>query len=140
MITCIALLSLVFAFGVQQGAHATQKNEQQTIRQQQQNGNTNQGGIVGVISDSKCGRVHTVDPGMGPTGCSRDCVDNKGAHYVLVTKDKVIPLSGDRKILENYAGENVRISGGTNVQKAEQVTPVDDPNLVTPTGPPAQHQ
>lgn len=120
--------------------HSTQKSEQQVLLNQQQNGDKQQqqGGLLGIISDAKCGRAHTVAAGMGPAGCARYCVDNKGSSYILVTKDRVVPLSGNKQILENYAGESVMITGGTNIQNANQIHASYTPGLMTPSDPPKQ--
>src|SRR5947209_18906802 len=47
--------------------HSTQKSEQQVLLNQQQNGDKQQqqGGLLGIISDAKCGRAHTVAARMG---------------------------------------------------------------------------
>ena len=84
--------------------HSTPRNEPDVLNNEQQNGKQQQqmNGLLGIIGDAKCGRAHTVEPGMGPAGCARYCVDNKGSSYILVMKDRVVPLSGNRQILENY--------------------------------------
>ena len=91
-------------------------------------------GVVGYISDARCGKVHTVEPGMGAAGCARYCVDH-GSHYILVSNDKIYQLSGDKKLLENFAGESVRVQGavgGASIT-VKEITPVQMPGqLVTP--------
>ncbi|GAC1645191.1 MAG: hypothetical protein NVS9B15_02690 [Acidobacteriaceae bacterium] len=116
--------------GKQPGATQNEGATLEKGRQQDQQ----QGGVLGIISDAKCGRAHTVFPGMGPTGCARECV-SRGSSYVLVTNDRVIPLTGNKQILENYAGQSVRILGGMNVQRENQIQASYTPGLVTPSMP-----
>jgi len=59
--------------------------------------------IDGVIGDSSCGLSHTVAPGLGAAGCTRYCVV-RGAHYILVSGEKIYRLTGDAKLLDEYAG------------------------------------
>ncbi len=115
-----ALSTTLFAHGqagniahktaTQKQGHTTQQNESRRLEQTQSQ-DEKQPGTLGVIGDSKCGRAHTVSPGMGPTGCTRHCVDDLNAKYILITKDKIYTLNGDKKMLDNYAGESVRVIG-----------------------------
>lgn len=80
-------------------------------------------GIVGYISDSTCGKIHTVQPGSGAAGCTRYCVLTRHGSYILVVGDKIYTLSGDTKELDNYAGETVRVRGtiGGNAIKVQSI-------------------
>jgi hypothetical protein len=92
-------------------------------------------GIEGVIGDAKCGRVHSVYPGLGAAGCARACAQN-GFSYILVTKDgRVLPLTGNKDVLANFAGESVRVSS-TNVQNAQQIEPINTPGEYVPVSQP----
>ena len=59
--------------------------------------------IEGVIADSACGATHTVAAGLGAAGCTRYCVV-RGARYVLVSGQRVYQLTGDPKLLDEFAG------------------------------------
>jgi hypothetical protein len=98
-------------------------------------GNQQSQGIEGVIGDAKCGRVHSVYPGLGAAGCARACVQD-GSHYILVTKDgRVLPLTGNKDVLANFAGESVRVTS-TNVQNAQQIQPISTPGEYVPVSEP----
>ncbi len=114
-----ALLFSVFAIA-QQGS-STPTQPEGSAPAAGQSGNE----IVGYISDSKCGKTHTVQPGSGPAGCTRYCVANQGAHYILVVGDKIYALSGDPKELDNYAGETVKVRGavGGGSIKVQSIEP-----------------
>ncbi len=145
----IALFAVPLAFGQAGGIshvdpnHRTATQKQGMTTRQTENSAVSPGqnsnaadlpGVVGYISDARCGRVHTVEPGMGAAGCARYCVDH-GSHYVLVSNDKIYQLSGDKKLLENFAGESVRVQGavGGSSITVKEITPVQMPGqLVTP--------
>jgi hypothetical protein len=59
--------------------------------------------IDGTIGDSTCGLSHTVAPGLGAAGCTRYCVV-RGAHYILISGQRVYQLTGDPKLLDQFAG------------------------------------
>lgn len=112
----------------------TRQTENQAVRPGQNQNTPDLPGVFGYISDARCGRIHTVQPGMGPAGCARYCVDH-GSHYILVSNDKIYQLSGDKKLLENFAGISVRVQGavGGSSISVKEITPVQMPGqLVTP--------
>jgi len=83
------------------------------------------GSVVGIIGDSKCGRMHWDRPGLGPAGCARWCVEH-GASYILISNTTIYKLSGNMKLIDNFAGEPVQIKGSVgggsiNVQSIAHV-------------------
>jgi len=59
--------------------------------------------IDGVIGDSACGLSHKIAGGLGAAGCTRYCV-TRGAHYILISGQRVYQLTGDPKLLDEFAG------------------------------------
>jgi hypothetical protein len=59
--------------------------------------------VEGVIGDSACGSRHTLAPGLGAAECTRYCVV-RGAHYILISGERVYQLTGDPKLLDEFAG------------------------------------
>lgn len=59
--------------------------------------------IDGIIGDSACGISHTVAGGLGAAGCTRYCVV-RGAHYVLISGQHIYQLTGDSKVMDEFAG------------------------------------
>lgn len=59
--------------------------------------------IDGIIGDSACGLSHTVAGGLGAAGCTRYCVV-RGARYVLISGQRIYQLTGDPKIMDEFAG------------------------------------
>lgn len=59
--------------------------------------------IEGIIGDNVCGLSHTVAPGLGAAGCTRYCVV-RGAHYILISGQKIYQITGDAKLLDEFAG------------------------------------
>lgn len=72
---------------------------QNPLRQEQ----PGQDRIDGVIGDGTCGLSHTVAPGLGAAGCTRYCVMH-GGHYILISGEKIYKLTGDPKLIDEYAG------------------------------------
>ena len=59
--------------------------------------------IEGIIGDSACGLTHTVASGLGAAGCTRYCIV-RGAHYILISGERIYQLTGDPKLLDEFAG------------------------------------
>jgi hypothetical protein len=112
----------------QKQGQTTRQNENQRIEQAQ--GSDQTPGVLGVIGDSKCGRSHTVAPGLMGAGCTRYCINTFGANYILITKDKIYTLTGDKKLLDNYAGVSVRVVGnvGGNSIAVRSISPAYEPS------------
>jgi len=76
--------------------------------------------LTGVVSDSSCGRKHTMMPGKSDAECTRACV-MKGSKYALVVGDKVYTLEGQSAELDKLAGEKAKVTGtvsGDTIQVA----------------------
>ncbi len=76
--------------------------------------------LTGVVSDSACGRKHTMMPGKSDAVCTRECV-KMGSKFALVVGDKVYTLEGGAEDLDKLAGEKARVKGtvsGNTVQVA----------------------
>jgi hypothetical protein len=66
--------------------------------------------IDGVISDSMCGKKHTMMTGKTDAQCIQECVKN-GASYALVVGDKVYTLVAKPQTIAPFAGKQVHIEG-----------------------------
>ena len=70
---------------------------------------------TGQISDSMCGKDHSMMQHGGKKVSARDCTlecVKGGGKYVLVSKDGVYAIDNqDLKDLEIHAGHNVRLTG-----------------------------
>lgn len=68
--------------------------------------------FIGVITDSMCDTGDHSHMRMGPTDgeCTRACIDEHGATYVLYDGKQTYNLS-DQKTPEKFAGQKVRIAG-----------------------------
>ncbi len=76
--------------------------------------------LTGVVSDSTCGRKHTMMPGKSDAECTHQCV-KMGSKYALVVGDKVYTLEGGSEDLDKLAGEKAKVKGtvsGNTVQVA----------------------
>jgi len=76
--------------------------------------------LTGVVSDTACGRRHTMMPGKSDAVCTRECV-KMGSKYALVVGDKVYTLEGGSEDLDKLAGEKAKVTGtvsGETVQVA----------------------
>jgi len=69
----------------------------------------NQQTFVGVITDSMCGKDHTMMKVAPDSKCVTECV-KAGSKYALFDGNNVYVLS-DQKAPERYAGQKVRITG-----------------------------
>ncbi len=79
--------------------------------------------LTGVVSDSACGRKHTMMPGKSDAVCTRECV-KMGSKFALVVGDKVYTLEGGAEDLDKLAGEKAKVKGtvsGNTVQVASVV-------------------
>lgn len=78
----------------------------------------------GEISDSQCGfNVHSTSRshdemlksgymGRTPADCAHNCIRGKGGQYVFVSSDKKTAYKIEQQsLVEQYAGQNVRIQG-----------------------------
>ena len=68
--------------------------------------------FTGVITDSMCADGDHARMQMGPTDaeCTRACIDEHGADYVLWDGHQVYELS-DQKTPETFAGKRVVVTG-----------------------------
>jgi hypothetical protein len=68
--------------------------------------------FAGAISDSMCANDHT-SMRMGPTDaeCTKACIDEHGATYVLVVDGKDVYALSDQKTPEKFAGQKVTVTG-----------------------------
>ena len=69
--------------------------------------------LTGVVRDSIC-KVQNYPnhhKGVTPFSCTRTCVHEEGADYVLVVGDSVYILDGDRTDLDKFAGGRATITG-----------------------------
>lgn len=76
--------------------------------------------LKGVVSDTACGRKHTMMPGSSDAECTRGCVE-KGSKYALVVGKKVYTLEGQSEELNKLAGEKAEVTGtvaGDTIQVA----------------------
>ncbi|HMB79280.1 MAG TPA: DUF5818 domain-containing protein [Vicinamibacterales bacterium] len=72
--------------------------------------------FTGTISDSMCANDHA-SMRMGPTDgeCTKACIDEHGATYVLVAGKDVYALS-DQRTPEKLAGQKVTVRGTLNAK------------------------
>ncbi len=66
--------------------------------------------FTGVVTDSMCGKKHTMMPGKPDSECVRACV-KAGSKYALVVGDKVYTMSGDAKSFDALAGQKAKVTG-----------------------------
>lgn len=65
--------------------------------------------FTGTVSDAMCGAHHMM-AGKTAAQCTRECF-KQGNDFVLVSKDKVCTLKGDKTHFDKFAGENVVVKG-----------------------------
>jgi len=65
--------------------------------------------FTGKLTDNMCTKQHMM-PGKSDADCTRECVKD-GGHYVLVSGNKVLKLSGDQKRFSDLAGQRISVSG-----------------------------
>ena len=63
--------------------------------------------LVGVVTDSTCGRTHSMMPGKSDAECTRACI-TKGSKYALIVGDKVYTLEGQADALDKLAGAKAK--------------------------------
>jgi hypothetical protein len=82
----------------------------------------NEKSLIGVISDSMCGRTHMAKD-KTPAECTRLCV-KEGSKYALVVDQKVYTLEGHEAELDKLAGERATVKGKVsgNTVSVESVT------------------
>ncbi|MGH9579364.1 MAG: hypothetical protein ACRD2R_00095 [Terriglobales bacterium] len=78
--------------------------------------------LTGVVSDSACGRKHTMMPGKSDAVCTQECV-KMGSKFALVVGDKVYTLEGGSEELNKLAGEKAKVTGNVTGETM-QVTSV----------------
>ncbi len=66
--------------------------------------------FTGVVTDSMCGKKHTMMPGKPDSECVRACV-KAGSKYALLVGDKVYTMSGDANMFAPLAGKKAKVSG-----------------------------
>lgn len=65
--------------------------------------------FTGTVTDMMCGAKHMM-PNMSAAECTRECV-KQGSDYGLVSSGKVYTLKGDKKQIDKYAGQHVKVKG-----------------------------
>jgi len=65
--------------------------------------------LTGIVSDSRCKGWRS--PKNQPVSCTKECVQEEGASYVLVVGNRVYALEGDRGELDRFAGGPATIRG-----------------------------
>jgi hypothetical protein len=68
--------------------------------------------LTGTVSDSMCGAKHMM-ANLSAAQCTRECV-KQGSDYALVVNGKVYTLKGDAKQIDQYAGQNVTVTGSVS--------------------------
>ena len=64
----------------------------------------------GVISDSMCGKKHTMAAGKTDAQCVQECIKS-GSSYALVAGSKVYTLAAKPQTIAPFAGKQVHIEG-----------------------------
>jgi hypothetical protein len=65
--------------------------------------------LTGAVSDAMCAGHHMMQ-GKTPAQCTRECV-KQGSDFVLISKEKVYTLKGDKAQFDKFAGQNVAVKG-----------------------------
>jgi hypothetical protein len=74
--------------------------------------------LTGTVTDTMCGKKHTMMPGKSDAECTRECMKAKGNWtYGLVVGDKVYSLAGDEKQFDVLAGQRVKVTGEVTGKK-----------------------
>jgi hypothetical protein len=66
--------------------------------------------IDGVVSDSMCGKKHTMAAGKTDAQCIQECIKS-GSSYALVAGTKVYTFTAKRETTVPFAGKHVHIEG-----------------------------
>lgn len=66
--------------------------------------------IDGIISDSMCGKKHTMAAGKTDAQCVQECIKS-GSSYTLVAGAKAYTLAAKPQIIAPFAGKQVHIEG-----------------------------
>ena len=66
--------------------------------------------IDGVVSDSMCGKKHTMASGKTDAQCVQECIKS-GSSYALVAGTKVYTLAAKPETIAPFAGKHVHIEG-----------------------------
>jgi hypothetical protein len=66
--------------------------------------------LTGAITDTMCGKKHTVAPDKSDAECVRGCV-KAGAGYALLVGDKLYTLKGDTKKIDPFAAQKATVNG-----------------------------
>lgn len=98
--------------------------------------------LSGALSDSMCGAKHMMRG--NDAKCVRACIKN-GSQYALLVDQKVYPLNGRSKELDELAGERVTVTGMLDAQvlqvatvrRAEAVSPARAQSSSDTVSPPA---
>jgi hypothetical protein len=69
--------------------------------------------LTGVVTDTMCGKKHTMAPGKPDADCVRGCV-KAGASYALLVGDKLYTLKGDAKQIDPFAAKKATVKGEVN--------------------------
>ncbi|MBB6143013.1 hypothetical protein HNQ77_000957 [Silvibacterium bohemicum] len=65
--------------------------------------------FTGAVSDAMCAGHHMMQ-GKGLAQCIRECV-KQGSDFVLVSKEQIYSLKGDKAQFDKFAGQNVTVGG-----------------------------
>lgn len=94
-------------------SQAGEKADSMSSKVEESTGGVFEGTISGVISDSMCGKDHSVMGEMGkdPAACTKKCVEG-GAKYVLVeSKSGDVYSLSDQDKFADLGGKSVSIEG-----------------------------
>ncbi len=69
--------------------------------------------FTGVITDTMCGKTHTMMPGQTDDKCIAMCVKGSSSQYALYNGKAVLKLS-DQKTPAKYAARRVKVTGALN--------------------------
>jgi len=69
--------------------------------------------VTGMVTDSVCKGLN-VYKAHTQSSCARDCVELRGADYVLVVGPTVYTLQGNKAELEKFAGGRATVKGQIN--------------------------
>lgn len=82
--------------------------------------------VIGIVTDTRCGRHHVISEATPSGACARSCV-RLGSKYALLAGKDLYVLS-DQRTPERFAGQNVRIAGAldmaTKTLEIESIRPV----------------
>ena len=69
--------------------------------------------FTGVITDTMCGKTHSMTPGQPDDKCIAMCVKGSSSQYALYNGKAVLKLS-DQKMPAKYAAQRVKVTGMLN--------------------------